>query len=69
MGQDMQHRFLLRAVNIFDEQYYERGGFGTQQNSRAGARGEIGLNDSDYYYAYGWNGKPQSFWVQYEYRF
>lgn len=69
MGDDMQHRFLLRMVNILDEDYYERGGFTTQLNSRAGARGEIGLNDSSYYYSYGWNGKPRSFWAQYEYRF
>jgi len=69
MGQEMEHRFLLRAVNLLDEVYYERGGFGNQQYSRAGARGEIGLNNSSYYYPYGWNGKPRSFWVQYEYRF
>lgn len=69
MGQNHEHRFLLRAVNILDEDYYERGGFGNQQLSRAGARGEIGLNDSTYYYPYGWNGKPRSFWAQYEYRF
>jgi outer membrane cobalamin receptor len=69
MGLDMEHRFLLRAVNILDEGYFERGSFGNQVYSRAGARGELGLNDSGYYYPYGWNGKPRSFWVQYEYRF
>ncbi len=69
MGADLQHRFLLRVVNILDEDYYERGGFGNQQLSRAGARGEVGLNDSEYYYPYGWNGKPRSFFLQYEYRF
>lgn len=69
MGADLEHRFLLRAVNILDEDYYERGGFGDQSYSRAGARGEIGRNDPEFYYAYGWNGKPRSFWLQYEYRF
>ena len=69
MGDNLQHRFLLRAVNMLDEDYFERGGFGNQAYSRAGARGEIGQNDSDYYYSYGWNGKPRSFWAQYEYRF
>lgn len=69
MGDDLQHRFLLRVVNILDEDYYERGGFGNQQLSRAGARGEIGLNDAAYYYPYGWNGKPRSFFLQYEHRF
>jgi iron complex outermembrane recepter protein len=69
MGADLQHRFLLRVVNILDEDYYERGGFGNQQLSRAGARGEIGLNNAAYYYPYGWNGKPRSFFLQYEYDF
>jgi hypothetical protein len=69
MGADLEHRFLLRAVNILDEDYYERSGFGDQSYSRAGARGEIGRNDPEFYYAYGWNGKPRSFWLQYEYRF
>lgn len=69
MGADLQHRFLLRVVNLLDEDYFERGGFGNQAYSRAGARGEVTQNDASYYYAYGWNGKPRSFWVQYEYNF
>lgn len=69
MGLDLQHRFLLRAVNILDENYFERGGFNNQAYSRAGARGELGLNDSAYYFPYGWNGKPRSFFLQYEYQF
>lgn len=69
MGNEMQHRFLLRVVNILDEDYFERGGFGNQAYSRAGARGELTQNDGNYYYAYGWNGKPRSFWLQYEYNF
>jgi iron complex outermembrane receptor protein len=69
MGMDLQHRFLLRVVNMLDEDYFERGGFGNQAYSRAGARGELTQNDANYYYSYGWNGKPRSFWVQYEYNF
>ncbi|MFM1896893.1 MAG: hypothetical protein RLZZ385_1967 [Pseudomonadota bacterium] len=69
LGRDLEHRFLLRAVNLLDEDYYERGGLGNQIVSRAAVRREIGLNDSEYYYFYGWNGKPRSFWLQYEYRF
>ena len=69
MGDDNEHRFLLRAVNILDEAYYERVGGGNQRVSKAGVRGELGINNSDYYYFYGWNGKPRSFWVQYEYQF
>jgi len=69
LGDDNEHRFLLRAVNLFDEEYFERAGLGDQRVSRAGVRGEVGVNDGDYYYFYGWNGKPRSFWLQYEYSF
>lgn len=68
MGEDLQHRFLLRLVNITDEQYYERASASADKRlSTAGIRGEIGRFDSDYYYQYGWNGKPRSVWIQYEY--
>lgn len=69
MGDSRQHRFLLRAVNLLDEDYYERAANVDRRASRAGIRNEIGVNDSDYYYQYGWNGKPRSFWLQYEYNF
>lgn len=70
LGENKQHRFMLRAVNILGEQYYERysGGSGLQV-SRAAVRGELGVQNSAYYRQYGWNGKPRSFWVQYEYNF
>lgn len=70
MGDSQQHRFLLRAVNILDEDYFERASASADQRvSRAGVRGEIGRFDPEYYYQYGWNGKPRSFWLQYEYSF
>ncbi len=70
MGNANQHRFLLRAVNLLDEQYYERASASADQRvSVAGVRGEIGSYDQEYYYQYGWNGKPRSFWLQYEYQF
>lgn len=70
MGVDREHRFLLRIVNLLDEDYYERASAGTtKQVSRAAVRGELGRYDADYYYQYGWNGKPRSFWIQYEYKF
>ena len=70
LGENKQHRFMLRAVNILGEKYYERysGGSGLQV-SRAAVRGELGVQNSAYYRQYGWNGKPRSFWVQYEYNF
>lgn len=70
MGDENQHRFMIRAVNILDEEYFERASASADRRvSRSGVRGEIGVNDADYYYQYGWNGKPRSFWVQYEYSF
>lgn len=70
MGDSKQHRFLLRAVNLTDEDYFERASASADRRvSRAGVRGELGRFDPDYYYQYGWNGKPRSFWLQYEYSF
>ena len=70
LGEEKQHRFLIRGVNLLDEEYYERasGGSGYSRD-RAVVRGEVGPNDSAYYRQYGWNGKPRSFWIQYEYSF
>lgn len=69
-GDERQHRILIRGVNLLDENYYERysGGAGLTLD-RAVVRGEVGVNDSAYYRQYGWNGKPRSAWIQYEYRF
>lgn len=70
LGDRLQHRFLLRAVNLLDEDYYERASASADQRvSRAFIRGEMSTVDSEYYYQYGWNGKPRSFWLQYEYEF
>jgi len=70
MGHSNQHRFLLRLVNILDEDYFERASASAnKQVSVAGVRKEIDRYDADYYYQYGWNGKPRSAWLQYEYSF
>jgi iron complex outermembrane recepter protein len=69
LGDDYQHRFLLRIVNLLDEDYFERASGADRRVSRAAVRGELRASDVDYYYMYGWNGKPRSFWLQYEYRF
>jgi outer membrane receptor protein involved in Fe transport len=70
MGEDLQHRFMVRLVNILNEDYFERASGGADLRiSRAGIRGEIGPEDSAYYRQYGWNGKPRSIWLQYEYSF
>lgn len=69
LGDEMQHRFLLRLVNILDKKYSERGGATDRQYTRAAVRGELGTNDSSYYYTYQFYGKPRSVWLQYAYRF
>lgn len=70
LGENLEHRFMIRAVNLLDEDYFERASGGSDLRiSRAAVRGEIGPEDSAYYRQYGWNGKPRSIWLQYEYRF
>lgn len=69
MGEDRQHRLMLRLVNVLDEDYWERGGATDRTFSRAGVRGEIGPNNPGFFYTYGWNGKPLSYFLQYEYNF
>ena len=70
LGENRQHRFMIRGVNLLNEDYYERASGGSDLRiSRAAVRGEIGPEDSAYYRQYGWNGKPRSFWLQYEYSF
>ncbi|WP_300379126.1 TonB-dependent siderophore receptor [Henriciella sp.] len=70
MGDEKQHRFLIRGVNLLDEDYFERASGGSSYSrDRAAIRGEIGPNDAGYYRQYGWNGKPRSVWIQYEYTF
>ncbi len=70
LGKDRQHRFLLRGVNLLEEDYFERGSAGASQTvNRAVVRGEINQYNREFYTTYGWNGKPRSVWIQYEYRF
>lgn len=69
MGAERQHRLMLRAVNVFDKSYWERGGATDRAVSRAGVRGEITTLNPAYFYTYGFVGKPRSFFLQYEYRF
>jgi iron complex outermembrane receptor protein len=69
MGDDFQHRFMLRLVNITDEGSHERAGSADRRTSRAAIRGELGRYDEDYYYYYDWNTKPPSAFLQYEYKF
>jgi iron complex outermembrane receptor protein len=65
-GSERQHRFQLRIVNIFDEEYAERYGFGNQRYGSAFIRGEIALNSPEYFYGYPFEGKPRSVYVTYQ---
>ena len=70
LGEDRQHRIMLRFVNMLDEDYFERGAAGAFQSlNRSVVRNETGVNNASNYTNYGWNGKPRSAWIQYEYNF
>jgi iron complex outermembrane receptor protein len=69
LGDDRQHRFQLRVVNLFNEKYAERFGFGNQRFSVAAVRGELRPTDPGYFYGYPFEGKPRAFYVSYNTRF
>jgi outer membrane receptor protein involved in Fe transport len=68
-GEDMQHRFMLRIVNLFDENYAERWGFGNNFYGAAFNRGEYTNTDDRYFYGYPFEGKPLSVYVTYATKF
>jgi iron complex outermembrane receptor protein len=63
LGDERQHRIQLRVVNIFDEEYAERYGFGNQRFSEAFVTGRIALNSPEYFYGYEFEGKPRSVYL------
>ncbi len=64
-GDDLQHRFQLRLVNITDTYYAERYGYGNMRFSSDFIRGEISNTDPEYYFGYPFEGKPRSVFVSY----
>jgi outer membrane cobalamin receptor len=64
-GDKRQHRFQLRLVNILNEHYAERWGYGNQRFGSAFIRGEIKLNSPEYFYGYPFEGKPRSIFGSY----
>lgn len=62
LGDEKQHRIQLRVVNIFDEKYAERYGYGNMRFSQAFFRGEIVTNGPGYFYGYPFEGKPRAFY-------
>lgn len=64
-GDNKQHRFQIRLVNILNEKYAERYGYANMRFSEAAVRGELLSTDPDYYYGYEFEGKPRSVFFSY----
>lgn len=69
LGDERQHQFQLRIVNIFDQNYAERYGYGNMRYSSAFNRGEIAVNSPEYFYGYEFEGKPRSVYISYSTKF
>lgn len=69
LGDNRQHQIQLRLVNIFDEKYAERYGFGNMRYSSAFIRGDIALNSPEYFYGYEFEGKPRSAYISFSTKF
>lgn len=63
LGDDMQHRIQFRVVNVLDQEYAERWGYGNNFYGAAFNRGEYTNTDDRYFYGYPFEGKPRSFYV------
>ncbi|MBT2188783.1 TonB-dependent receptor plug domain-containing protein [Sphingobium sp. H33] len=68
-GEERQHRFQLRVVNIFDKLYAERYGYGNMRFSQAAVQGKLKTTDDAYYYGYPFEGKPRSVFFSYQTNF
>ncbi|AUW59258.1 TonB-dependent receptor [Sphingobium sp. SCG-1] len=64
-GDERQHRFQIRVVNITNSKYAERYGFGNQRFGSAFIRGEIALNSPEYFYGYAFEGKPRAVYASF----
>lgn len=69
LGEDRQHKIQLRVVNILNERYAERFGYGNQRLSEAFITGRIVLNSDQYFYGYPFEGKPRAFYLSYQTKF
>lgn len=65
LGEERQHKFQLRVVNVFDKVYAERYGYANKQYSSDYIRGEVVRNSDAYFYGYPFEGKPRSLYVSY----
>ena len=62
-GDELQHRFQLRIVNLLDTKYAERWGYGNNFYGAAFNRGEYTNQDDRYFYGYPFEGKPRSLYA------
>jgi iron complex outermembrane receptor protein len=69
LGDERQHQIQLRVVNIFDQKYAERYGYGNMRYSSAFTRGEIALNSPAYFYGYEFEGKPRAVYISFSTKF
>lgn len=69
LGDERQHKIQLRLVNIFDEKYSERYGFGNMRYSEDFITGKIARNSPEYFYGYGFEGKPRAVYISYQTKF
>jgi iron complex outermembrane receptor protein len=65
VGDQKQHRFQLRLVNVFNERYAERYGYANMRFSQAFFQGRIVTNGPGYFYGYPFEGKPRSIYASY----
>lgn len=66
LGENKQHRVQVRVVNITNEKYAERYGFGNQFYGSAFNRGEFNNQDTRYFFGYPFEGKPLSVFLSYQ---
>lgn len=65
LGENRQHQFQIRLVNVFNEKYAERYGFGNQRFGSAFNRGEFTTQSPLYYFGYPFEGKPRAVYASY----
>ncbi|TAJ68211.1 MAG: TonB-dependent receptor [Phenylobacterium sp.] len=69
LGDDLQYQLQFRVVNVFNEKYAERYGFGNQLYGSAFNRGEYTNRDPRYFFGYPFEGKPRAFYGTFTARF
>ena len=65
LGEQRQHRFQLRVVNVFNKVYAERYGYGNLRYGSAFIQGTVRLNSPEYFFGYPFEGKPRAAYVSY----